>query len=264
MPLVNVNNIDLYYEESGKGFPIVLISGLGGSSASWQTVRNILSRKYRVIVFDNRGAGRSSAPDAAYTIAQMSDDLHSLLKHLNITRTHILGHSMGGFIAQDFALRYSSMVEKLLLCCTSDKLSKRNKALFENMYESWKSGLSKELWFRELYCWVFSQNFFDDEQIIDFAVQFALEYPYQQSLAGFKGQLLACVGFNSTEKLKYIKHNTLIIVGHDDILITPNESKILNKRISNSKMLGFDGCGHTVHVENRDAFSKTVLEFLNN
>ena len=264
MPLINVNNINLYYEETGKGFPLILISGLGGSSASWQTVRDVLARKYRVIVLDNRGSGRSSAPDEAYTIAQMSDDLYGLLRHLNITKAHVLGHSMGGFIAQDFAIRYSEKVEKLLLCCTCDRLSSRNKALFETMYNSWKSGLSRDLWFRELYCWVFSQKFFEDEQTVDYAVQFALEYPYQQSLAGFKGQLLACTGFNSFEQLKNIKNETLILVGHDDILITPSESEVLNKKILNTDILVLNGCGHTPHVENRESFSKAVLDFLNN
>jgi len=262
MPKIKVNEIDFYYEESEKGYPLVLISGLGGSCISWQTVRNVLSRHYRVIVFDNRGAGRTSAPEEAYSIAQMADDLFALLEYLKIDKAHVLGHSMGGFIAQELAISYPEKINKLVLCCTMDKLSKRNKVLFESMYSSWKNGLSKDIWFRELYCWVFSQKFFEDEQMIDFAVQFAMEYPYQQTLTGFKGQLEACADFYSAEKLKNICHETLVLVGEDDILITPKESKILSDNIPNSKTTIISGTGHTPHVENREDFSKEILDFL--
>ena len=262
MAIITVNGIDLYYEESGKGYPLVLISGLGGNSASWLTVQNVLSRHYRVIVFDNRGAGRSSSPDKAYSIIQMADDLAGLLEYLKIDKAHVLGHSMGGFTAQEFAFRHPEKINKLILCCTMDKLSKRNKVFFDCMYNSWKNGLSRDIWFRELYCWVFTQKFFEDEQVLEAAVKFALEYPYQQTLAGFKGQLEACIGFNSTERLKDIWHETLVLSGEDDILITPKESEILRAKISNSKTSIVSGAGHTPHVENREEFSKKILDFL--
>ena len=187
MPKIKVNEIDLYYEESGKGYPLVLISGLGGNCMSWQTVRNILSRHYRVIVFDNRGAGRTTSPAKTYSIIDMADDLNGLLKYLEINKAHVLGHSMGGFIAQEFVFKYPDKTDKLILCSTMEKLSNRNKILFECMYNSWENGLPKDIWFRELYCWVFSQKFFKDEETVEFAVEFAVEYPYQQTLAGFKG-----------------------------------------------------------------------------
>jgi 3-oxoadipate enol-lactonase len=262
MPIITVDDIDFYYEESGKGYPLVLISGLGGSSISWQTVRNVLSRHYRVIVFDNRGAGRSSSPDKAYSIIQMADDLAGLLEYLKIGKAHVLGHSMGGFTAQEFAFKYPEKIKKLMLCCTMDKLSKRNKVLFENMYNLWKNGMPRDVWFKELYCWVFSQKFFEDEQAVEFAVEFALDYPYQQTLTGFKGQLEACIGFKSTERLKSIRHETLVLSGEDDILITPKESEMLRDKIPNSKTSIVSGAGHTPHVENREEFSKKILGFL--
>ena len=262
MSIIKLNEIDLYYEESGKGYPLILISGLGGNSMSWQTVRHVLSRHYKVIVFDNRGAGRTTFSNNAYSIVDMADDLAGLMKYLRIDKAHILGHSMGGFIAQEFVLKYPEKTNKLILCSTMEKLSNRNKILFECMYNSWKNGLSRKVWFRELYCWVFSQKFFKDEEMVEFAVEFAVEYPYQQTLAGFKGQLEACVGFNSTEKLKEIHHETLVLAGEDDILITPAESKTVKDKIFNSKMVLVSGAGHTPHVENREEFSKKILDFL--
>ena len=262
MPIIRVNKIDFYYEDCGKGYPLILISGLGSNSMSWKTVLNILSKHYRVITFDNRGAGRSGAPDGAYSISQMTEDLNGLLEYLNIDKAHVLGHSMGGFIAQELALKYPEKINKLMLCCTMDKLSKRNKVLFESMYSSWKNGLSKYIWFRKLYCWVFSPKFFEDEQIIEFAVQFALEYPYQQTLAGFYGQLKACEGFSTFEGLKNVYHDTLVLSGEDDNLITPLECEIMRDKITNSKSVVISGVGHTPHVENKEEFSKNILEFL--
>jgi 3-oxoadipate enol-lactonase len=259
---ININDIDLYYEESGEGYPLVLISGLGGGCATWQTVRNVLSRHYRVIVFDNRGAGRSSIPEGAYSITQMADDLLELLKHLNVDKAHVLGGSMGGFIAQEFALMYPAMINKLILCCTMDKFSKRNKVLFECMYDSWKDGQSIDIRFKELCCWGFSPTFFNDEQAVEFAVQFALESPYKQTLIGFKRQLEACIGFYSAERLKDIYHETLVLVGEDDILITPRESKTLTDNIPNSKMAIVSEAGHNLYVEKREEFLKKIIEFL--
>jgi 3-oxoadipate enol-lactonase len=259
---INVNDIDLFYEESGEGYPLVLISGLGGGCATWQTVRNVLSRHYRVIVFDNRGAGRSSTPERTYSITQMADDLLELLKYLNIDKAHVLGGSMGGFIAQEFALMYPAMINKLVLCCTMDKFSRRNKVLFECMYDSWKDGLSIDIWFKELYCWVFSPTFFKNEQAVEFAVQFAVEYPYKQTLIGFKGQLEACIEFNSAKRLKNIYHETLVLAGEDDILITPRESKILTDNIPNSKMAIVTDAGHNLYIEKREEFLKKIIEFL--
>ena len=262
MPIIKVNAIDIYYEEYGNGYPLILISGLGGSSINWQTVRNVLSKHYRVIVFDNRGAGRSSAPSEAYSISQMAVDMTNLFNYLGIKRAHVLGHSMGGFIAQEFALMYPEKTDKLMLCCTMDKLSKRNKLLFESMYSLWKSGISRESWFRGLYCWFFSPSFFEDEQTIKFIMEFAITAPHQQTLSGFKGQMEACIGFNVTEKIKNIQHETLVLVGEDDILITPNESKLLKDSIPNSRIVVVPGAGHTPHVECKNDFLKKILDFL--
>ena len=262
MPKAHANDIDIYYEDTGKGYPLVLISGIGGNTMSWRTILNVLSRHFRVITFDNRGCGQSTSPEGSYLISQMANDLHDLLKFLKINTAHVLGHSMGGFIAQELALQHPEMVNKLILSCTADKMSNRNKQLFQNMYNLWKAGMSRELWFRELYCWVFSSKFFEDEAIIEFMIQFAAEYPFQQSLTGFKGQFEACVKCNTTERLCNILQETLVVAGKDDILITPDNSCVLNDNIPNSKMVILEGSGHTPQVEAKSKYTKAILDFL--
>lgn len=120
MPRVKVDDIEIFYEMQGEGAPLVLIMGWTASSESWdpQLVEE-LSRFYTVIVFDNRGTGRSDKPDLEYSIEMMTDDVAGLLEAINIQKAHVLGFSMGGMIAQELALRYPEKVSSLILCGTS-------------------------------------------------------------------------------------------------------------------------------------------------
>jgi len=119
MAKVSANGIEIYYEIHGEGEPLVLIEGLGYSTWMWYKQIEELSKRFKVIIFDNRGVGETEKPDEEYSISLFSNDLAELLSELNVESAHILGVSMGGFIAQEFALKYPKMVEKLILCSTS-------------------------------------------------------------------------------------------------------------------------------------------------
>src|SRR5438552_12998281 len=103
MPIVAANGIELYCTETGAGEPLVLVMGFGGDHLSWGFQLSTLSAKYRVVAFDNRGSGRSSAPDVPYTTRLMADDTIALMDRLGIDRAHVLGVSLGGMIAQELA-----------------------------------------------------------------------------------------------------------------------------------------------------------------
>src|SRR3712207_194537 len=118
MSIARINGIDLYYEETGSGPPLLLIAGLGGNTLGWVMLLPALAQHFRVIAFDNRGAGRSSAPPGPYTTRQMADDAAALLAHLGIERAHVLGLSLGGMIAQELALAHAERVDRLVLYAT--------------------------------------------------------------------------------------------------------------------------------------------------
>src|SRR3954469_11914440 len=118
MPTATVNGIDLYYEVSGEGPPLLLITGLSGNTLGWAMLEPTLAEHFQVIAFDNRGAGRSAAPPGPYTTREMADDAVGLLDHLGIERTHVLGLSMGGMIAQELALAHPTRVDRLVLFAT--------------------------------------------------------------------------------------------------------------------------------------------------
>ena len=125
MPTVRANDIDLYYEEHGSGEPLLLIMGWGGNAASWEPQLAGLAENFRVIIFDNRGAGRSSAPDEPYSIVQMATDTARLMEALELPRAHVFGISMGGMIAQELALMHPEKVGALVLGCSAHSLDRR-------------------------------------------------------------------------------------------------------------------------------------------
>ena len=100
MPIAKLKNISLYYEIHGKGYPVLLISGLNSDNASWAGICSKLAKHFRVITFDNRGSGRSDTPKKRYSIREMADDAIGLLDHLRIKKCHIIGHSFASKVIQ--------------------------------------------------------------------------------------------------------------------------------------------------------------------
>lgn len=119
MPTLRSNGITLAYEVAGSGPPLLLISGLGYGAWIWGRVAPLLAGEHTVITFDNRGAGGSDKPDGPFSTAQMAADALGLLDGLGIGRAHVLGHSLGGYIAQELALAAPDRVDKLILASTT-------------------------------------------------------------------------------------------------------------------------------------------------
>ena len=115
MPCTDNQRPKIYWDEDGQGAAVLLIMGLGWSSDMWHRTRPVLSPRYRTIAFDNRGAGRSGVPEGPYSIAEMASDAAKVLDAAGVKRAHLFGVSMGGMIAQEFALQYPNRVRSLFL-----------------------------------------------------------------------------------------------------------------------------------------------------
>src|ERR1700691_3985528 len=119
MPFVENQRAKIYWDEQGSGEPLLLIEGLSYPSYMWHRTRPILARTYRTIALDNRGVGQSDVPEGIYSIALMASDAAAVLDASGIRTAHVFGVSMGGMIAQEFALQYHSRVQSLILGCTA-------------------------------------------------------------------------------------------------------------------------------------------------
>jgi len=119
MPIARIRDIQIYYEEHGQGPPLIMILGLGQDIATWEFQIVELSRHARLIVFDNRDSGKSSRCPVNYTTESMAQDVLDLMDYLGIDRTHLLGTSMGGMIAQHVALLAPARLNSLILAGTT-------------------------------------------------------------------------------------------------------------------------------------------------
>jgi len=262
MALLRIGDLKLYFEVHGNGDPLLLIAGLASDSQSWQPIIGELSRHYRVIVLDNRGVGRTSPSDVDMSIRLMSDDCIALMNHLGLTSVSILGHSMGGFVALDCAVRYPDYVDNLILAATSSANSQRNNALFSDWASYLESGMNQKLWFRNVFYWLFSRCFFENEKILNEAIRFSIEYPYPQSKEAFKKQVQAIAEFNCLQDLSNITSKTLVICGQEDLLFPPEESLVLSEKIPDSGFSFIEKAAHSIHFEYPQAFVKIILDFL--
>ncbi|MCL5023447.1 MAG: alpha/beta hydrolase [Nitrospirae bacterium] len=257
-----IDDVDLYYETHGDGVPLLLVAGLASDSQSWQPILPDLSSNCRVVTFDNRGAGRTTPHETKISIQRIADDCIGLAGHLGITSFNLLGHSMGGFAALDCAIRYPGRVNRLILAATSSCNSKRNNNLLSDWASCFDSGMDPKMWFRNIFYWIFSARFFDNEEAVTEAIRFALEYPYPQSRNAFRNQIKAIADFNCTEELSRITSRTMVIGGKEDLFFPPEVCAKLAQAIPGAVFSLIDNAAHSLHMDNPQAFTDSVLDFL--
>ena len=261
MPYVPTRDLITYYEEAGSGEPLVLIRGLGSDLQAWSLQTPALAQALRVITYDNRGAGRTGAPDKPYSIEGMADDLAALLGELKIAQASILGYSMGGMIAQEFALKYPNKVNKLILLASSAKLDGYSRTVIQNLVEIRQSNLSREQIARVTAPYIYSAKLMDDPLRLENAIQATIDNPYSQLDHAFIRQAQAILAFDTTGRAANIAANTLVVTGEEDTLLPPRNSEALTKLIPGSKLVTLEG-GHAGVVEYPHEYNAAFLEFL--
>ncbi len=262
MAYLELDDARVYYETRGAGVPLVLIAGLASDSQSWLSVIEGLAARFFVVSVDNRGAGRTIPADSPASLRTMADDCARLICSLGIGPAHILGHSMGGFIAQDLAIRHPGLVRRLVLAGTAPVNSKRNNALFATWAASKEAGLPRDVWFRSLFFWILSEEFFKNGEAVEFAVRYSVEYPYPQSVTAFRNQVQAIAVFDCLEEVKRITAPSLVLAASEDLLFSPSVCARHAREIPSAQFRQIDGAGHSMHMERPEEFLKIVLDFL--
>jgi pimeloyl-ACP methyl ester carboxylesterase len=262
MSMIQANGIQLYWESSGTGEPLLLISGFACDHSIWSMVANGLAPRYRLISFDNRGVGRSSSPDSPYSIKQMAEDAASLLDQIGVGSAHIAGHSMGGLIAQELAFACPNKVRSLLLLSTCAQGDERTRARME-LFGELPGKVDPLTNIRIIMPWVYTNAFFSRPGAVNQLVKWFFECAYPATPTGIYHQSRAIIACQTIERLGEIRCPTLVLTGSEDVLITPSMSKELANGIANAEFVVLQNTGHGLLIESPDAVAAAMLEFLN-
>jgi len=239
--------------------------GYGADIGWWFRQIPALSREYRVVAFDNRGVGRSDKPDIPYTMEMMAGDVAGLLDAIGIEAAHIYGVSMGGYIAQHFALCYPERVTSIILGCTSCGGSHHVKSppeirdLLHN-YERIEQLTPEEHAMETLEVIVSPEFIKNNQDIVDQFIRKVTEYV--TPLHGLIRQEEAIRSHNTYARLPEIKVPTMVICGDADRMISIKNSMLLASRIPNAEFIMMDGVGHGFFIEAVDEANKAILDFL--
>ena len=274
MSTVTVGDVELYYEEHGSGDPLLLIMGLAADSTAWMFQLPAFAERYRTIVFDNRGIGRSSKPAGPYTIGGMADDTAGLLAAIGVERAHVVGVSMGGMIAQELALRHPDRVRGLVLACTYPEPDEEIRLGRSSSIQQLGGTVGADgtaqidlaavdpmMIFQTLLPKVFSPSFLQNQlpilmQLFGGALQWGF------SIEAIMAQVDAVMSHQATDRLSSIKSPTLVITGDADLLIPPLNSDLIASKIPGARLVKIPGGTHGFNFETPDVFNREVLDFL--
>ena len=265
MPTTQVGSHTVYYDEYGAGHPLILVSGLGSTRLGWWKQIKPFAKKFRVINLDNRDAGDSALGTGPYTIADMADDVASVIKSLHLGRTHIVGISMGGMITQELAIRYPELMDKVVLVATTAGGPTSVNAKPEIAALLMRNGGEDiETRVRRTYTAIAGEGYMAKHpEDLDQIVKNSIAKP--MSLESYQRQLGACMAHWSkgvADRLSQITAPTLIIHGDDDPLIPYPNGKYLAEHIKGARLIMFPGVGHISMIEAPERFNHEVIEFL--
>jgi len=248
----------IYWAEEGKGTPVLLIMGLGWASNMWYRTRPVLAARYRVVSYDNRGAGRSSVPAGPYSIDAMASDAAAVLDAAGIERAHIVGASMGGMIAQEFALRNASRVLSLTLACTAPGGPEAQRPGADAMEVLFRMGQTPEERARAIVPFIYDSRTPKERIEQDLAVLSEL-YPIPE---GFFAQLQAILAWEAYSRLHDVRAPTLVIHGVNDRLVPPGNSDLIACRISGARLVKLADASHIFFTDQPEKSHEKLLQFL--
>ncbi|HXN86212.1 MAG TPA: alpha/beta fold hydrolase [Candidatus Binataceae bacterium] len=263
MPQARIRDLNLHYDERGKGDPVLMIMGLGASSAAWdpELVAD-LAKSFRVVTFDNRGTGESDKPDIPYSIEMFADDAAGVLEHLQIPTAHIFGVSMGGMIAQEFALRHPKQTHTVTLGCTTAGGTNSVPPPPESIkiLTAPREGVSPEEVIRRGWPLGYTPEYIRAHRAdLEASIPRLLKHPTPPF--AFQRQLEGTYTLKTWDRLPQIKAPTLVITGAKDVLIPAKNSELIASRIPGAKLHLIANAGHAFMSEGRDEFLRVFVPF---
>lgn len=261
MPTANIGRYDINYVDEGEGFPIVMIHGLAGDHNAWLPQIAALRDRYRLIAFDNRGAGKSTQVDEPITTEDLADDTIKLMETLGIDKAHIIGRSMGGAVAQHMALKRPDLIQSMVMCASFAKIDPVGHRVLTNMREvlEWRGNWRDHAEHSIAY-FVGSEFYNSEPEQIERIVN--LIGGETRMHACYIEQNHACLNHDTLDRLHEITTPTLIMGGGQDPICSPTCTQWMSERFPNSETIIFDGCNHFFLMEQPAKFMGHLTDWL--
>ncbi len=255
-------DVRIDYEVIGEGESLLFVHGLGYDRLGWGPLPHVLAEDFRVILFDNRGVGESDVPPGPYSVAQMADDAVAVLDAAGVGRAHVLGVSLGGFVAQELAVSHPDRVDRLVLASTGPG--------GPNMYPMPAETVEAMGRFptmeREAGLRLMVENSVGESgvrrrpELVDEIYSYRLERA--PSVEAWRAQAIAGASFDLFDRISEIEAPTLVITGDVDVVIDPRNSDLLVERIPNARLHSVHDRGHMLIWEEGESLAPVVKEFL--
>jgi 3-oxoadipate enol-lactonase len=263
MNYADSDGVRLAFEERGAGEALLFVQGLGYDRLGFGPLPALLAEHFRVITFDNRGVGDSDVPEGPYSVAQMAADAIAVLGAAGVERAHVLGVSLGGFIAQELALSHRERVGKLVLVSTAAASQPPCPPMPERGLEAFArfQTMDREAGFR-----LMVENSLGDHGVRERPELVEEIYAYRlergPTLAGWQAQAIAGATFDAYERIPAIAAPTLVVHSDTDFVVDPRNADILVERIPGARLHRIRDRGHLVAWEEGETLAPVVREFL--
>jgi 3-oxoadipate enol-lactonase len=260
MAFVEHDGARIHWSSLGQGEPLVLLMGLGCTSAMWFRLAPRLARRHRVILLDNRGVGQTEVRHfVVHRVSTMAADVAAVLDAAGEASAHVLGLSMGGMIAQQFAIDFPDRVRSLTLMatnCGGPHAVLADSHVWRLLFS--KGEMSPEDNLAAMRPYTYAST--TPETVIeeDHGVRLA-EYP---TLRGYQAQLYGLMGWSSYSKLPRLRCPTLLLHGMEDRLIPPANARLLAERIAGARLIELEGASHWLHSDQPARVAAAVLDFI--
>jgi pimeloyl-ACP methyl ester carboxylesterase len=249
MPIAKNGSVELYWESTGHGPPVLLIAGQGMTLDGWWSTVPVLARNFRVITFDNRDTGRSSRVAMPYAVASMAEDAVAVLDAAGAERAHVYGLSLGGMVAQELALHHPDRVEALVLGATSP--GGRAAALPAPLPMTFFAraglmGTEEAEWAAVPYTYAEATRRLHAERI---AENIKRRLSTSPSTMTYLHQAAAVATHSTFERLDEIASPTLVLHGAEDLAVPPQNARLLAERIPGAELKLQPGAGHLYFID---------------
>lgn len=257
MPMLDLSNLEMFYEMTGDGAPLLLIHGLGSSSRDWENQVEPFSKKYQVIALDLRGHGQSSKPPGPYSVRMFAEDTEALIRTLGVAPVHLVGISMGGIVAFELAVHFPELLRSLTVVNSYPEV--RVETFWEHL-QIWRRYMFLELLGMRGTGRMLGKHLFPYSEQAELRKLFVQRWAENDKRA-YRESLRAIVNWDVEERISKIGCPVLVVASDQDYMPL-EEKKVYIAKIPNAKLVVIEDAHHAVTAERPEQFNAVLKEFL--